>query len=344
MNKKIIKRLYNAFVIIIILLGVAYVCGKFVHLGSVEYTDNAQVYRHITPINTRVQGFIKEIRFNDYQEVHRGDTLIIIEDAEFQLRLAQAEAGVQSSQSGGEIVSASITTTESNIAVALAGIDEARVELNNARTDYERYEKLLHKEAVTRQQYDNAKARYEAAKARYERAANQRQSTALMKEERQRQLSQSHAAVNAAQSAKDLASLNLSYTVIVATCDGKMGKKQICEGQLVQPGQTLAEIVESESVWVIANYKERQMQHIAVGSKVEFTADAIPNATYKGEVEIIAGATGAAFSKVPTDNATGNFVKVQQRVPVKIRLTDDNDAEAVEQLLAGLNVCCKVSY
>ena len=165
-----------------------------------------------------------------------------------------------------------------------------------------------------------------------------------MKNEQAQRVSQSKAGVNAAKASVDLAELNLSYTVIVATCDGVMGKKTIHEGDLVQPGMQLAQIIDDENVWVTANYRETQMKHIAVGNKVEFTADAIGDITFNGEVESIAGATGGATSGHPTDNATGNFVKVEQRVPVRIKLTKDNKPADVARLLAGLNVETEVKY
>ena len=225
--------------------------------------------------------------------------------------------------------------TSSNTLMAIA---------ENAKADYERFAALLQKDAVTRQQFDNAKARYEAAKARYEQAAQQKQSTALVVSEQQQRLSQTHAGTSVAEAAVNLARLNLGYTVIIATCDGVMSRKDIHEGQLLQPGQQLASIVDDNQVWVVANYRETQMEHIAVGNKVEFTADAIPGVTYGGEVESIAGGTGSAFSQIPVDNATGNFVKVEQRVPVRIRLTADNKPEDVARLLAGLNVETEVRY
>ncbi len=343
-NKKNVKRVYNVFVIIVLLLGVAYVCNKFVHTGNIEYTNNAQVYRHITPVNTRVQGFIKEIRFSDYQEVKRGDTLAVIEDAEYRLQLAEAEAALRGLRFAGSAIAASMNTTESNVKVAAASIEEAKVEMENARTDFKRYERLLEKGAVTRQQYDNAQARYRTAVARFTQASNQKTSTSLSQEEQRHELSNNEAAVSAAEAAVNLARLNLSYTIIVATCDGKIGRNQLQEGQLVEAGQTLAEIVDKDNVWIIANYRESQMKNIKPGSKVKITADAVPNTEYAGEVEIISGATGAAFSKVPTDNATGNFVKVEQRVPVRIRLTDDNSEEDKARLLAGMNVETEVGY
>ncbi len=343
-NKKNIKRIYNIVVITVMVLALGYVCSRFIHWGRVEYTDDAQVWRHITPLNARVGGFIKEIRFEDYQQVKKGDTLVIIEDAEYQLALAQAEANLKGSRSGASAVSAGMNTTASNVRVAAAGIEEARVNMENARADYERFKALLEKDAVTRQQYDNARARYEAAKARYEQAGQQKQSTALVVSEQQQRLSQTHAGASVAEAAVNLARLNLSYTVIVATCDGVMSRKDIHEGQLVQPGQQLASIVDNQQVWVVANYRETQMKHVAPGNKVEVTADAIPDVTYIGEVESVAGGTGSAFSQVPVDNATGNFVKVEQRVPVRIRLTGENKPEDIEKLLAGLNVETEVMY
>ena len=298
-NKKNIKRLYNIAVITVMVLALGYVCSRFVHWGRVEYTDDAQVWRHITPLNARVGGFIKEIRFEDYQQVKKGDTLVIIEDAEYQLALAQAEANLKGSRSGASAVSAGMNTTASNVRVAAAGIEQA---------------------------------------------GQQKQSTALVVSEQQQRLSQTHAGASVAEAAVNLARLNLSYTVIVATCDGVMSRKDIHVGQLVQPGQQLASIVDNNQVWVVANYRETQMKHVAPGNKVEIKADAIPNVTYIGEVESIAGGTGSAFSKTPVDNATGNFVKVEQRVPVRIRLTGDNKPEDIEKLLAGLNVETEVMY
>lgn len=342
-SKKNIKRAYNIVIIALLVVFVGLVCSRFIHWGHVEYTDDAQVWRHITPLNARVGGFIKEIRFEDYNRVKKGDTLVIIEDAEYQLQLAQAEAQLKGQQSGSSAVSASMNTMTSNVRVAAAGLEEARVNLENAKADFERFSTLLEKDAVTRQQYDNASARYEAARARYEQANSQKQSTALVVNEQAQRLSQTHAGTSVAEAAVNLARLNLSYTVIVATCDGVMGRKDIHEGQLVQPGQQLARIVDDDQVWVIANYRETQMKHIQVGNQVEFKADAVPGVTYRGEVESIAAGTGSAFSNIPVDNATGNFVKVEQRVPVRIKVTSEN-ADNVKKLLAGLNVETEVMY
>ena len=340
MTRKVQRLVYNTIVICLLAGGFIYVCSRFIH-PRVEYTDNAQVKQHITPINTRVQGFIKKIYFEEYRPVHKGDTLLLIEDAEFKLRLAQAEADLAHALAGAQVTHAGIATTSNNLSVNDASIEEVRVQLDNARRELERYRKLLEEDAVTRQQYDNVQTAYEATKARYEQLSRAKHSTSLTKDEQTHRLDQNEAAIRLAQAAVELARINLSYTVILATCDGVTGHKDIQEGQLVQPGQTMLEIVDGSDLWVIANYRETQLPNIHEGADVTLTADAVPGVTYKGVVESISDATGAAFSMIPQDNATGNFVKVEQRIPVRISLKG-NKAEDLKLLRAGFNVECKV--
>ncbi len=342
-NRKTKKLIYNAVIIALLLIGLVYVCSRFIHLGNVEYTDNAQIKQHITPINTRVQGFIKKIYFEEYQPIHKGDTLLVIEDSEFRLHLAQAEADLANALAGQKATTAGIATTQNNMSVNDATIEEVKVQKDNAERELQRYKKLLEEDAVTKQQYDNIKTAYDAVNARYEQVLRIKHSTSLTKEEQTHRLGQNEATVRLAQAAVDLARLNLSYTVIVATCDGVTGRKDIHEGQLVQSGQTMVDIVDNSDLWVIANYRETQLPNIKEGAAVTFTADAVPGVVYNGIVESISDATGAAFSMVPQDNATGNFVKVEQRIPVRIRL-QGNDAEKVSKLRAGFNVECKVKY
>lgn len=342
LTRKVKKLTYNTVIVCLLAAGLFYVCSRFFHPG-VEYTDNAQVKQHITPVNTRVQGFIQRICFDEYKPVHKGDTLVIIEDTEFRLRLAQAEADLANALAGQEATTAGIATTQNNLSVNDAGIAEVRVQLENARRELERYKKLLAEDAVTRQQYDNIATAYEATKARYEQVSRVKHSTSLTKNEQTHRLGQNEAAVRLAQAAVELARLNLSYTVITATCDGVTGRKDIHEGQLVQPGQTMVDIVDGTDLWVIANYRETQLPNIHEGDRVTLTADAVPGITYTGTVESISDATGAAFSLIPQDNATGNFVKVEQRVPVRISLAG-NDPERLKLLRAGFNVECKVKH
>lgn len=337
------KLIYNIVIVGCLVAGLVYVCSRFLHFGRVEYTDNAQVKQHITPVNTRVQGFIKRICFEEFQPVHKGDTLVIIEDTEFRLRLAQAEADLANALAGSKATTAGIATTQNNLRVSDAGIEEARVQMENARRELTRYEKLLSEDAVTRQQYDNVRTTYDAAKARYEQVLRARRSTSLVKDEQTHRLDQNEAGVRLAEAAVELARLNLSYTVVLATCDGVTGRKDIHEGQLVQPGQTLVDIVDGTDLWVVANYRETQLPNIHEGAEVEITADAVPGIVYKGTVESISDATGAAFSLIPQDNATGNFVKVEQRVPVRISL-QGNRPEDLQRLRAGFNLECEVKY
>ncbi len=340
-SKKIVKRIYNVVIVALLLCGIGYVCSRFVHFGKVEYTDDARVERHIAPVNTRVQGFISEIRFEEYQHVNKGDTLVVIDNSEHLFRLAQAQADLERALSGKSADAASIRTTASNVTVADAGIEEAMVNLQNAECDYERYKALLKKDAVTKQQFDAIETRYKAAKARYDQVKRQKKSTELVGNELEGRLGQSKAGVSLAEAAVELAKLNLSYTVIVAPCNGRIGRKDIHLGQLVQPGQLLAKIVDDSDVWIVADYRETQLKHISVGSEVKIKADAVPGTEYRGRVESISSATGSAWLGAPINNATGNFVKVEQRVPVRITIESTDNIDALK---AGLNVETEVLY
>lgn len=319
-------------------------CVRFVHLGNVEYTDNAQVKQLIVPVNSRVQGFIEKICFEEYQPVRKGDTLALIENTEFRFRLAQAEADYQNALSGKSAMTTTIHTTQNNISVSDAGIEEAKILLNNAAREYNRYRNLLEQEAVTRQQYDAVKTNYEALKARYELLLRQKQSTTLVKQEQTQRLDQTVAGIKLAEAAVALAELNLSYTVIVAPCDGTTGRKSIQEGQLIQPGQTIVDMVDANGKWVIANYKETQTANIREGQEVNIEVDAVPGTVFKGKVKAISRATGASYSLIPQDNSAGNFVKVEQRIPVRIEFSGENGLEELERLRAGMNVECEVNY
>ena len=341
MDKKLLRTIYNICVLVLLVIGAWLVVNHFVHFGDGEFTDNATVQQHITPVNTRVGGFIKEIRFSEYQPVHKGDTLVIIEDSEFRLQLAQAEANLQREMAGGEATTSGIGVTRQNMSVSDTGIDEARVRLDNARQDDLRYAQLLKADAVTQQQYDQIHTNYLAAKARYEQVVRSRATLNRTEQEQGHRLSQNKAAIEVAQAQINLARLNLSYTVITATADGVVGKKNIHVGQLVQPGQAMVDIVDNSELWVVANYRETQLPGISLGAKVSIKADAVPDVEFEGTVERISDATGSAFSVIPQDNATGNFVKVEQRIPVRIHL--EGDKSKLAKLRAGMNVECTVS-
>lgn len=344
MNRKSKKLVFNICVGALMVFGIVWIFSKFIHLGSVEFTDNAQVKQHIVPVNSRVQGFIKSIRFDEYQKVKRGDTLVVIDDAEFRFRLAQAEADYQSALSGNSAMSSSISTTQNNISVSDAAVNEAKVVMDNAEREYIRFKNLYEKEAVTKQQFDGVKTAYDASKARYEMLVRQKRSTSLVKSEQEKRLDQTAAIIDLAKAAVELAKLNLSYTVIVAPCDGIVGRKDIQEGQLIQAGQTMVNVVDANDKWIVANYKETQTANISEGCEVEIEVDAVPGKVYKGYVKSISGATGASFSLMPQDNSSGNFVKVEQRIPVRIEFSNDNSNENMALLRAGMNVECIVNY
>ena len=344
MNHRTKKIISYTLTLVVIAIAAIWIAGKFYHGRNVEFTDNAQVCRQIVPINSRVQGYIKEIRFKEFQPVRKGDILVVIDDADMRLRVAQARADYQSALAGRDVADHSVGVASANAAVSEASLAEAKVVMDMARTDFGRYAKLLEKEAVTRQQYDAAKTDYEAKKARYEMLSRQRAASSSVVAETRQRISQNDAGVEFAKAMLETAELNLSYCLILAPCDGYTSRKDIQVGQLVQPSQTLLDIVDSNDTWVAANYKETQLRHIHPESEVTIRVDAVPDVEYKGMVESISRATGASLSILPQDNSAGNFVKVRQRVPVRISFTSDNSPEDMDKLRAGMNVECEVKY
>lgn len=344
MNHRSKKILSYIVTVLVIAVASAWVCSKFIHLGDIEFTDNAQVQQQIVPVNSRVQGYIKEIRFNEYEQVKKGDTLVIIDDADMRLRVAQARADYRNALAGRDVADRSVGVASANVAVTEASIAEAKVVMDMAATDFERYKKLLEQNAVTRQQYDASKTDYEAKKARYEMLARQRSATSSVVAETRQRIAQNDAGIELAEALLETAELNLSYCAILAPCDGYTSRKEIQVGQLVQPGQTLLDVVDAAEIWVTANYKETQLQHIAPGSDVEIAVDAVPDVVFRGTVQSISKATGSSLSILPQDNSAGNFVKVRQRIPVRIEFSKDNSPSDMQKLRAGMNVECEVKY
>lgn len=340
-TKKIISYILT---LVVLLAAAAWIFSRFAHPGRVEFTDNAQVCMQIVPVNTRVQGYIKEIRFNEYTPVHRGDTLVVLDDADLALAVARARADLANAQAGRSVAGRSVEVATATDAATRASIEEARVLMENAERDYRRYAELLPQGAVTVQQHDVARTDYEAKKARYQTLVRQSTVASNAVAVSEQRINQNEAAIDLAAAQLRTAELNLSYTVILAPCDGYASRKEIQVGQLVQPGQTLLDVVDTGDVWVAANYKETQLQHIADGSAVEIKVDAIPGRTFAGTVESISRATGASLSLLPQDNSAGNFVKVRQRVPVRITFEASNDSTALALLRAGMNVECEVKY
>lgn len=332
----------NFFLALIIVVGAVWTLNRFLYIGTGTYTENAQIQQDIIPINSRIQGFISRIYFREFQAVHKGDTLVVIEDAEFRLRLAQAEADYQNALMGKAAMSTTVHSTQSNISAVDAGLEEVSVRLANAQRDYERFQALLAKDAVTQQQFEHARTEYEAIRAKYEQINRQKRSTTWVKTEQEQRVKQHDASISLAEASLRLARLQLSYTVIIAPADGVVGRKNIHEGQLVQPGQPLLNLVDSSKKWVVANYKESQMRDIRVGQAVDISVDALPGQTFKGVVESLSGATGTSYSLIPQDNSAGNFVKVEQRIPIRIAFASNYSQSDLSNVRAGMNVECVI--
>lgn len=340
-SRKYMKIFYNVLIFALVIAGIALVVSRYSHIGSATFTDNAQVRKNIVPVNVRIQGYVKEIRFEEYSYVGSGDTLVVICDDEYRQHLARAQAGLANAVAAKDVTEKSLAVALNNVEVARAAIEESGYQMENARREFVRYEKMYADNAVTKQQYDNVRTQYEVAESRYERSSLQKRTAELSVDELQGRLLQNEAQIRLAEAECRLAELNMSYTVITASCSGTTGRRQIHEGQLVQPGQTLLTMVDSEDIWVIANYRERQMKNIRPGYRVSVSVDAVSGITYRGTVESVSDATGAAYSIFPQDNATGNFVKTEQRIPVRIRL-EGNSREDMALLSAGMNVECQV--
>jgi membrane fusion protein (multidrug efflux system) len=343
MNKKQKRIAGNAFVIVLALVGIIWILSLLIHTGG-EYTNNAQVHQHIVQVYSRVNGFARDVNFEEFEYVHAGDTLLVVEDSEYRLQLAQAQANYHNASAGRHAMSSSISATENNVAVNDAGIGELEVLLDNAKADFVRYENLFASNSATRQQYDAAKTSYQALLAKLETMQRQKRTSLLSKEEHQHRLGQNDAAIEVCRAAMELALLNLSYTIITAPCSGYTLRKNLHAGEVVNAGKHIVSIVNSNEKWIIANYRETQCRNIHIGSMADITIDAMPDAKFEGIVSAISNATGSQIVNGSHDNAVGNFVKVEQRIPVKIVFTNNNDSAKLVQISAGMNAECTIKY
>lgn len=341
MNKRQKKTVANIAIVALIVCGIGWVASLFVHVGG-EFTDNAQVEQDIVTVTARVQGFIKRVYVAEYSHVSKGDTLLTIEDSEMRLHLAQAEAALANARAGKQATEKGVQGTQNQMEVTSAGIAEVEVLLKNAEADYRRYKALYEQDAVTRQQLDAIETQYESLKAKVETMRRQRTGAGIQRDETNIRVSQSAAGIEVAEAAVNLARLNLSYCTVLAPCSGYTARKLVQEGELAQPGMRLFSIVSDAQPWVMANFRETQRSGISVGSTVEMTVDAFSGKKLEGKVVSISTATGAQYSPMAPDNSTGSFVKVEQRIPVKIAFTENNDMALIRRLSAGMNVECVV--
>ena len=335
------KTFGKAAAILLLAAGATVIVTMFTDNG-VERTDDAQVEQYISPVNVKVAGYIKEIRFTEHQFVHKGDTILIIDDREYAIALKQAEAQLMDARSGRKVIGNSVNTASSSATVLDASIEEAELRVEKLERDYRRYSALLEKKASTPVIVEQYKTELDMAKARVSALKRQREAARSTVSEVSQRQENADAAILRAEAAVDMARLNLSYTVITAPADGYLGRRTIEQGQLVSPGQTITTLIPDSKKWVVANFKETQMARIRPGQKVEITVDAMPGKRFAGTVTAISQATGSKYSMVPTDNSAGNFVKIQQRVPVSIDFNGSLDDTANSRMAAGMMCEIKV--
>ncbi|MCX2484567.1 HlyD family secretion protein [Pedobacter sp. MR2016-24] len=309
---------------------------------SYEETNDAQVEEYINPVTSRVTGFIREIKYEENQEVKKGDTLLVIDNSEYKLQQEEGEAALANAQAQISVMESNVATTAKVSVASESQIASAKAKLVKQQQDYDRYEKLFKVESATQQQLENSKAALDVANSEYRSAVENYQASLSKVNDIKAQKGVYEAEIKRRQALLSRNKLDVGYTIIRAPYNGKMGRRTIQEGQLIQAGQTLAFIVDKEAgKWVIANFKETQISHMHINAAVEITADAYPGKTFKGTIVSLSPATGARFSLLPPDNSTGNFVKIVQRIPVKIRLTDN--AATLDQLRAGMNANVKIN-
>lgn len=284
------------------LIWVANYFWKYIHY---EITNDAFIDQYVSPLNIRASGYIKEVRFKEHQYVHQGDTLLILDNREYQIKVKEAEAALLDVKGSKEVLHSGIETSQTNIAVQDANIAEAKAKLWQLEQDYRRFARLLKEESVPEQQYEQAKASYKAAQARYQALLEQRKAAQSQFTETTLRTTSAEAAILSKEASLDLARLNLSYTVLTAPYDGYMGRRTLEPGQYVQAGQTISYLVRNTDKWVTANYKETQIIHIYIGQEVRIKVDALPGKVFHGTVTAISEATGSKYSLVPTDNSAG---------------------------------------
>ena len=276
-------------------------------------TDDAQIEGHIAPVLPRVAGYVAEVLVDDNQRVDGAHVLVRIDPRDLQSKVNVAQAALVNAEAAG--------------AVARANLEAIKTKREKTSTDFGRNAPLFRQRVISPQEYDATKAAADAAEAEYQSAA--------------RQVTAAEAQVAQRQADLEYAQLQLSYTTIAASAPGFVAKKSVEVGQYIEAGQPLMAIVQDTEVWVVANFKETQLRKMRVGQQVTVEVDAYPGRVFHARVDSIASATGAKFALLPPDNATGNFVKVVQRVPVKIVFTDPPDSD--HPLRVGMNVTAIVN-
>lgn len=302
-----------------------------------EQTNDAQVQEYVNPVISRAGGFIVAVKFEENQYVKRGDTLLLIDSREYLLQQAQTEASIRKAAAQLQVLESNIHTLEKTAASSKAQINATRARVWKQQLDYDRYQQLYKEESATRQQLEHMQATLDVNKSDYRSAMDNYDAAASRIDDIRSEKSVVLAEIARLKALLERHKLDVSYTVITAAYDGRMGRRTVETGQMIDAGETLAFIVNNETdKWVVANYKETQVAHMQIGDSVTVIADAFPGREFKGTIISLSPATGSSFSLLPPDNSTGNFVKIVQRVPVRIRI--DGDRKDIDVLKVGMNV------
>ncbi|MBO9152161.1 HlyD family secretion protein [Chitinophaga sp. GCM10012297] len=333
-KKSIANKLSIAVALLVLTVALVYFVRYLVYMGKYEDTNDAQVESFINPVSARAGGFIKEVLFSEHEPVKQGDTLVILDDREYIQKVKEAESMLEDTRAQQEILAASIESARNATLINQDQIGSAKARLWQQEQEVKRFKNLLSAEAVTLSDFEQVQTRYDVSKSDYNATVNGLKTGNSKVRELEARYNAVSAARKRAEALLNLAKLNLGYTVITSPYTGFTGRKNILAGQQVQPGQPLVSVVNNRDKWVIANFKETQVYGMYIGQPVEIRADAAPGKVFTAKIAAISASTGSKFSLFPADNSTGNFVKVVQRVPVKI-LFDDS---TVEELKAGMNV------
>ncbi len=306
-----------------------------------ESTDDAQIDGHIVPVLARVGGYVSAVAVEDNAAVKEGDLLVRIDTAEYAIRLAQADADAGAAAAAVAQSDAALQTATEQRAAADAQTTAARAAADRARADLARAQTLAATQVVSRQQLDAAQAAKDATEANLLAAQRQAAAAASAIAVAQAGRRAAQARAEAVRAARENAALQLSYTRVTAPASGTIAKRSVEVGQLLQPGQPLLAVVSDTATWVTANFKETQLERMRVGQRAEVDVDAYPGCTASGHIESLSPATGARFALLPPDNATGNYTKVVQRVPVRIEV--DTACGPRQPLRPGLSVVVHVA-
>ena len=336
------KKISPLFIIAIVVIAVAVFLGikNLIHNLRYDITDNAQIEAAGIPVISRISGYVDSLNVSDFSQVKVGTPLLSIDSREFVLAVQQAEADVQSAEAELLNAEAGKKNAEAALNVAETNKELQKIKTDKAMSDYNRDKALFSDGSITQKQIDDSRINMEAMQKALDVTSDQIKVAMAQQSTAQALVKRAEALKETRKAMLDQAKLKLSYCSISAPASGKIGKCNISTGQFLQAGQTLFTIVNNEKFWVIANFKETQLKSLKEGGEANLIVDGFPDKKITGRITSLSEATGARFALLPPDNATGNFVKVTQRVPVKIEIENFNEYKNL--LRAGMSVTVEV--